>query len=305
MQQMRILYEGRDVTADVRCSGAELIDRYGSVPDEMSLTFWDESGIWAAWNPQQGQRLQVIADGFDTGEQRIDHIEIDGRNCRLRAISAAASVRSEGWSAMNQVRLLEIARRCALETGLALKTYGLADDPLYERVSRGHLTPLVWLVERCELEGVAVKVDDKRLLLIDRKWAQRQEEALELELSETTAEAESRAWDVTGSVTLLCGGMRAEAARGNVGEGGGREFVRNDVAFYTLGEGKRYAQNLLDSKIRTERVMKRHVTFNPGLAALGVVRVLGAEAVEGLWTIKSVTHCPMEDKSKLVLEAVP
>lgn len=319
---MRIFYEDRDVSGDVRCAEAELVDRYGSVPDEMTLRFWDEEGIWAAWNPQKGQRLRVVVDGFDTGVQLLDHPVIEGRHCTLRAISAASSARKEGWGAMQQVSLLEIARRCAAETGLELKLYGLADDPRYQRVARGHLTPLAWLVARCELENVAVKVDDNRLLLIGREWAQSQTPALELTLNEVSARAERRAYDATGSVTVLCGGMAVKARRvapegtqivtetlerggaGDVENDGGRAVVRNDVAFYSIGEGERYARNLLAARMREERAMRHSVPFDAGLAALSVVQVQGDAAVAGLWTVKSVTHCPIEDKSHMELEAV-
>jgi phage protein D len=170
---MNIIYNGTDITGSVQPITLQITDNAGGKPDSLTISFSDTDGIWSKWKPAKNDTIQVLENGFDTGIMFIDQLSQSAGVFGVMALSipqTSKTARSQGWE---KVRLLEIATEIAARCGFALQTYGITNH-LYERIDQQETADFAFLADLCMLEGYALKINNRSLVLYD-EHAQEQE----------------------------------------------------------------------------------------------------------------------------------
>jgi hypothetical protein len=177
---MSIIYSGVDITDSIHPTVLQITDNAGGIPDSLSVAFSDTEGIWSKWRPVKNDTLRVIESGFDTGLMFIDQLSQSAGIFGIKALSipqTSKTARSQGWE---KVRLLEIATEIAARYGFTLQTYNVINH-LYERVDQQEAADFAFLADLCMLEGYALKINNKSLVIYSESI--QEQETVDLHLS--------------------------------------------------------------------------------------------------------------------------
>gem|GEM_PF-719403 len=170
---MNIIYNGIDITNSVEPLKINLIDNAGGVPDSIECIFSDIDGLWSKWKPLKNDTFEIKQEGYSTGIMYIDElIQRDGR-FQLKALSIpqhSKTARSQGWE---NVRFLEFVTEIAGRYDFTVQTYGIKNH-VYQRVDQIEQADFSFLSYRCMLEGYALKINNKSIIIYDEHYQEQQ-----------------------------------------------------------------------------------------------------------------------------------
>ena len=240
---IQIIYKGVDITTSVsinRCWH----DMYAAGrSDTLFLRVNDVDNMWDTWAPAIGDEIAVVYGAIGTGTMFVTSATPRNGRYEIAAQSAPASGFEKRDKAWKQVRLLQIGAEIAGRNGLDFKSYGVTDQ-LYPYLLQSNEGDFHFLHRRAQLEGCAVLVYDKTLILYSESYMESQApiEALEVTQDGDYEYTDHRA-DLYGSCLIESGLYTGEFNAGN-----GSERVLKPNPSFRIGssaEATRYAQGLL------------------------------------------------------------
>lgn len=302
---MQILYNGVDISSDVNLINDELIDNAGGIPDSISLTFSDNSGLWSQWNPQKNDNLEVKEGSFSTGKTYIDDIGQSLSVFTLKALSIpqpAKTCRTQGW---DNVRLMQIVNQIAARYGFAVKSYGITDY-LYERVDQIQQPDFEFLAYRCMLEGYAIKIHDKTIIIYQESMFELQPVDLKNSVIPVTKiigdfKYRDKSTDIYQTVEV-----RSQTRAGYILG----KFTAPGIYGPTLPqiiycssqtEADRFARNIARYYNKLMQTMKFDTDINTGWAAATNLQVNDTGISAGKYFAHRVIHSIMKNKTRLIL----
>lgn len=189
----KIIMAGTDVTKDLSpyLIGIDYEDKLSGEADTLTIELNDAARRFIGdWFPQRGDTLDVElsrinfnGDGrterLPLGEFEVDEISnsFPPSRCRIKAVSISQNshLRQHDYSkSWENVKLSEIAQEVAQAAGLEL-IYRTEDDPQITRAEQGESSTLGFLMKICADNGLALKVDDKKLIIFDETELEKQE----------------------------------------------------------------------------------------------------------------------------------
>ena len=165
---MKLYYEGVDITNKISINRCEHETYAEKRCDQLLLCFNDAEGLWNCWKPARGEKVRLVDGADDTGEMYVTSIQPENGLFTLRAMSMPLSgenVNSRSWE---DVRLLQLGQDIAIKHGLKFKSYDVADR-VYSYIKQERQTDFEFLHRRCQLEGCAMIVYDKTLIMYDEQ----------------------------------------------------------------------------------------------------------------------------------------
>ncbi|WP_320055624.1 contractile injection system protein, VgrG/Pvc8 family [Desulfuromonas thiophila] len=195
----RLLWRGRDVTADLR--PAAIAIRYTDViegeSDELEVTLEDRDGLWRGpWLPRRGDtlRLQLGYVGEPLcciGQFELDEVSFSGPpdSVTLRCLAArvTAVLRTASDMAYEGQTLRDIAGAIASRNGLELVGCGAAPGRNYARVTQHREHDLAFLNRLGLAEGIVFSVKDHQLVWHDKSQLDAAAPALTIERTAVTS----------------------------------------------------------------------------------------------------------------------
>lgn len=302
---MQILYNGTDITASVQPTNLVLTDYAGGKPDHLQMTFADSEGLWSKWRPRKNDTLQVKEGGYDSGLMYVDTLGQSAGSFLLGALSlppSSKTARTQGWE---NVRLLEIAVQLAARHSLELRTYDIVNH-LYERIDQQEETDFAFLIERCRLEGYALKVHNRLLVIYDEADRERK--------LPDPQRGVIRQGDMNGDFTFLdkstdCYGKCIVRSRTSSGVLTGQALA-SDITGPTMvcslpvtsqAEADRYARGILRSCNKQMITGTFGINLNLEYAAGMTVRVMDTGMFDGVFFIDRLAHDLLHNRTKLFL----
>lgn len=302
---MNIVYNGVDITGDVEPIVARTTDYAGGKPDSLSLVFADLDGTWGKWGPKKGDTIRIRENGYDSGEMYIDQLTQGTGRFGIDALSipaASRTARSQGWE---NVRLLEIAAEIAARYRFRLQSVGIVNH-LYDRVDQTDEADFAFLARRCSMEGFALKIHDRSLVLYD----ERSQEQAEID----PQAAVIRAGDMLGSYEFMdkstdiyerCIVQYASSKGMIVGECADSEVsgavLRQTMYAADEAEASRWAKGLLRAGNKHRITGTSTIPLNTEYAAGTVIRVQDAGQFDGRYFIDAIVHDWKARRSQLRL----
>lgn len=301
---MNIIYNDTDITTNVQPLKLRLIDHAGGKPDSIAAVFADTDGRWSKWRPTKNDRIRVLQDGYDSGVMFIDHIAQRPGQIDIKALSipqTAKTARTQGWE---NIRLLEIATEIANRYGFRLQTYNVINH-LYRRVDQTEEADFAFLSARCELEGYALKINDRTLVIYDER-AEEQKPAnpqkASIRLSDMIDfEFADKSVDIYGKCVV-----RSQAAGGLiVAEHADRTIngptLTRSLYAADLAEAMRWARGILRS-YNKHRVIGKFITeLRPGFAAGSSVIIQDVGMFDGQYFVDSLIHDLIQGRTRFTV----
>lgn len=302
---VNIFYNGVDITGDVEPIVARTTDYAGGKPDSLSLAFADLDGAWAKWGPKKGDAIRIRENGYDSGEMYVDQLTQGPGKFGIDALSipaASRTARSQGWE---NVRLLEIAAEVAARYGFRLEPIGIVNHS-YDRVDQTDEADFAFLARRCSLEGYALKIHDRSLVVYDER--SQEQAAIDPQA------AVIRAGDMIGGYAFVDKStdvyercvVQYASARGMIAG----EWTDPEVAGAVLrrtmyaadeAEASRWAKGLLRAYNKYRIACMPSIPLNTAFAAGTVIGVRDAGLFDGNYFIDAIVHDWKSRRSQLTL----
>lgn len=177
-----ITYAGKDISTDIApyLLSFTFTDNAKDKADDIALTLEDRAGVWLRdWTPTKGDTIKasiVKTDGTNTtslpcGSFSVDQIDYSYPPAvmAIKAVSSdvKASISKQKHTRMwENVKLRDIASDLAGDNSLTL-FMTVEESGTYERIDQVEQTDLEFLKALCDNAGLAVKIQQKQLVIYD------------------------------------------------------------------------------------------------------------------------------------------
>ena len=273
---IEIFYNGVDITEDIsinRCYHDMYAEKRS---DTLFLRVNDTERLWDVWSPKTGDEITVRYGAISTGAMFISSAIPKNGVYEIAAQSAPASgfeTKSKAWQ---RVRLLQLGKEIASRNGLTFASYGV-DDRLYDYILQDNESDFAFLSRRAALEGCAVLVYDKKLILYSEQYFESQTptEVLEVTIDGDYQYNDNRA-ELYGSCEVESGTYLGKFNANN-----GASRILRPQSFGVVGsdaEAGRFAKNLLRAKNKACCNGFVYSRILPGFSAASMVELVNARA---------------------------
>ena len=273
---IEIIYKGVDITESVSINRVWHDMYAGGRSDTLFLRVNDTERVWDVWSPQVGDEIAVKYGSIGTGTMFISSAIPKNGVYEIEAQSAPPSGFESHSKAWQSVRLLQLGKEIAEQNGLTFASYGV-DDVLYSYILQDGEGDFAFLNRRASLEGCAVIIYDKKLILYDERYmeAQKPSESIEVTIDGDYKYIDNRA-EIYGSCVVQSGIYSGEFSAEN---GSGR--IYRPQGFGMVGsniEAARFAKNLLRAKNKNTYGGYVYSRILPEYAAASMVELINARA---------------------------
>lgn len=242
---MRLTYAGVDITDSIsinRCYH----DMYAAGrSDTLNLRVNDAHNLWDRWSPVAGDEISVDYGSIGTGTMFVSSVVPENGLYTITAQAAPMSGFDPQYKAWQRVRLLQIGEEIAARNGLTFHNYGV-EDRLYEYILQNNEGDLRFLNRRAQLEGCALIVFDKKLIMYSEQYMEQQQAVQDISIhSDGMYKYTDRSIDLYGSCVVENGLYSGSYSASN-----GSSRIYRPAALGNIGsdeEARRFAKNLLRS----------------------------------------------------------
>lgn len=239
---IQLFYKGVDITDSVSINRCYHDMYAGDQSDTLNIRVNDTENLWDAWAPATGDEIRVDYDAISTGTMFVSGAIPRNGILDITAQSAPKSCFDQQNKAWQKIRLLQIGDEIAKRNGLSFHSYGV-EDRLYSYLSQTE-GDLRFLNRIARLEGCAVLVYDRKLIMYSEQYMEAQEptEALDVTMDGDYKYQDRRA-ELFGSCVVESGMYYGRFA---VDNGSSRVLLPETMPVAGSDvEAARFAKNLL------------------------------------------------------------
>lgn len=251
---MQILIDGKDISDSVTVSNCIHEDSASGRSDALSIAFNDDTDSetnWRGWNLVKGTEIEVNTDQFRSGTMYVSRISVADGRFDVRAQAVRNQARDESTQSYEDVSLVELLQEGAKALDLKLETYDLTDYT-YENVIRLKQNWLGFLNQRCSMEGVCIKIYDKKLVVFDEKSFENRSSVKTIKAEDFACQPEFVTSDDVirevhnrfRSVSLIDTTVQSGISYG--------KRVETEIACTSIGESIRFSNNLMRAANKNE-----------------------------------------------------
>lgn len=239
---IEVVYNGVDITDNVSIARCYHDMYAGDRSDTLNIRFSDAENLWDAWSPAVSDEIRINYDTINTGAMFISKITPQNGICDITAQAAPSSgfvKRNKAWS---NVHFLQIGAEIAQRNGLSFHSYNV-EDRLYSYVLQAD-GDFRFLNRLAQLEGCAVVIYDKKLVIYNESVMEAQEPSETLDVTiDGDYKYQDRRIELFGSCTIQSGMYSGSFS---VDNGSSRVLVPESMPVVgSNAEADRFAKNLL------------------------------------------------------------
>lgn len=240
---MKVFYKGKDIYPDISVSECYLDSYAEKHCDELLLKLNDTKQLWDIWAPEKGNEIAVENGNAKSGKMFVESIVPESGLVTLRAQSIPQSIKDKTVKSWEKVQFTQLASEIADRHGLELALYDVTDQR-YEYVEQSQIPDITFLQGRCELEGFAFLVYDKRLIIYSEAAMEAKGAVETLEITAADRfEYRNQDTDAYGECEVINGSIK-----GSFKASGGGDKLLHKVIKAKIGsvaEADRFAKSLL------------------------------------------------------------
>lgn len=272
---IQIFYKGVDITDDVSINRCWHDMYSGEKSDTLFLRVNDVSNLWDSWSPAVGDEIKVDYGSISTGTMFLSSATPKNGTYDIKAQSAPFTGFEAQYKAWQSIRLLQLGKEIAERNGLTFASYGV-DDVLYNYILQNGEGDFPFLSRRAMLEGCAVTIYGKKLIMYSERYMEQQEP---LETLEVTIDADYKYSDrrsmLYGSCLVESGVYSGEYS---VQNGSSRIYRPSGFEVGSVAEAERFAQNLLRNQNKGCYSGYVYDRILPGYSAASTVELMNERA---------------------------
>lgn len=272
---IQITYNGVDITDSVSVNRCYHDMYAGGQSDTLHLRVNDVSNLWDAWAPAAGDEIRIDYGTISTGTMFVSEAIPQNGIYSITAQSAPRSGFDRQNKAWQKVRLLQIGAEIAKRNGLSFRSYGV-EDRLYSYLSQAE-GDFHFLARMARLEGCAILVYDRKLVMYDEREMEAQEPTETLEVTiDGDYKYQDRRAALFGSCVVESG---MYSGKFSVDNGSSRVLMPEIMpATGSDDEASRFAKNLLRHANKGCRGGFVRSLILPGYAPASTVELSNARA---------------------------
>lgn len=273
---IQLTYKGVDITDSVSINQCYHDMYAGGRSDTLNIRVNDTKHIWDSWGASGGDEIRVDYGPINTGTMFVSSVR--PRNGVVEIIAQAAPL--SGFDATNKawqrVRLLQIAEEIARKNNLSFQSYGV-EDRRYDYVLQSNEGDFKFLNRRAMLEGCAILIYNKTLILYSEEYMESQSPAEAITVPvDGDYNNTSNGYALYGSCIVENGLYSGEYS---VDNGSSRIYRPSGIG--NIGsneEARRFAKNILRDK--NKGCFRGYLRTNvlPGYAAASMITVVNDRA---------------------------
>lgn len=289
---MQILYNGVDIYPKIMVADISLMANYGEKLDGISLHFNDAQEVWTKYKPQINDEVEVKIDGFTTGVMIVDLVRSHDNVMVIKGLPIFMSAKIANWyNCVENISISEIASDIANKYGMQLKLLcGAANT--YKRVEQINLPDITFLKRRCHIEGLKLKIFNKSMIVYDLTTIRKAAPVKVIK----KCEMQDPKFNVANIYDVCSLSYNDETV--TVGSGHNPLFL-SDIAFYSSGEGIRFAQNLLNNQFKYIGTFEKQLDTD--LTAGNVITIADMGMFDGNYLILESNHNPVLSRTKVTV----
>lgn len=295
----QIIYEGKDISADVEISGLKVTDSCGDHADGIDAVFANSENQWSGWKPQKEDALSIVHEGYRSGSMWIDRIRQEDDTISLGAVSIPPGGKTKQTRAWENVTLITIAAEIAARYGLTAKFLN-APTYSYARVDQLSRGDFGFLQDRAMLEGCSIKVQDKKLYLYSDAYMENLPAVKTIDAADFYEKP--RFDDSSGGTYSGCSVSWGTFSGTYVDSGAvGPVLSVNNYPASSAGETQRFAKNLLRSSNKKEHTGEIAVMLDTTVTAGNSINITGLGLNDGKYYIDTAEHSFSEEISRFTM----
>lgn len=304
---MQLIYQGKDITNDVKVLQADIRDTAGGEADSVDILLSDTDKLWREWFPEKGDILEVKQDGFSSGAMFVDYISPIRGMFVLKSRSTPLDAKTERTRTWENVRFLQVATDISGNYGFTLSTHNITNW-LYDRLDQVEIPDFRFLAGQCMQEGYCLKVQNRKVIIYDEQTLEKSKPVRTITPQDFVGDYAFysisdglfsgclvRYLDSTGSL-ISYSFSPSGAPKGPV--------LKPKLRAVNLAEAQRYAQGALRYRNKWEIYGDFHLTLDTGIAAGNTLMLDGMGGFNGRYFIDSCIHQLMANKSRLRIRKV-
>lgn len=296
---MRLIYEGVDISGDVDIHRCTHRDVSGGRCDSMDLSL-EHLGAWYAWQPARDDAIEIEHEGYSTGKLFLNTILPENGRYRIIATSLPSTAMQRKWQSFQDMRLGDIMRNCAAQSGMDWALYGLDENIRYPYIERKNESCPSFLNRLMQMEGGTLKCVAGRMAGIGIKYAQDLDagQAIELRAEQDALQYRRREDTKYGGITVLTPYAQASAQDDTAA---GRVHITCDLPATNAIQAARWARGMLLANNRQAERLKCCMELNIGMTAMARIDITGGTDADGKWIVDEAEHDFLNEKTTVQL----
>lgn len=276
---LQVILAGKDITQDISpyLEGFNYTDNLSGESDLAELELEDRARLWIAdWFPKRGDlcNVSILQDGeviLDLANFEIDEIGIDFPpnkvRIKLNSVANNSNLRSVDSSrSWEKVTLQKIAGDIAQEAGMEL-FYDTAEIKI-ERAEQKEQSKLSFLQKLCRDNGLALKVNDKQLIIFDEEKYEQQSAVITLKYGDDRL----KRFSATATISKIYSGCHVKYQHGKK-----KELIEYTYKDASKSEGMTLEINKkVESAAEAEKLAKKELRDKNKEEIKVQVEVIGA-----------------------------
>ena len=294
---MQLIYEGADITdrIDIRKCIHRDVSRRRCDSAEIEC---EHAAHWQAWQPQGGDRIELIHDGYTTGTLYLNTVLHEGGRYRMIATSLPPNTFKRAWQSFRNTTLGEIMAMCAAECGMEWKLFGLDEGSSYPYIERRNEGAAAFIERLMKMEGASLKCVSGRMAGISIAYAQDIEPMQEIEIAPgQDCAIHTRSTGMRYAGLTIRTPFAAASAFDSEGTQGQHPICTNLPAMNALQAG-RWARGMLLMHNRKAESLTLETELNIGMTALARIDIKGGTDADGEWIVDEAEHDFMRLKTR-------
>ena len=244
---LKIYYNGTDITSDITVVTCEHEMNAEDYPDTVEIKFADDNHLWDKWEPaNSGDYVKVVNGIATTGKMYIQSVIPESGYMTLTACSVPNKMRTvlkDNNKSWQDVMLLQVITEIAGRNGLTLETHDVENRSI-SFLELENVSDLEFLRERCELEGYSFVIYDDKLIVYSPEAIEAETPSKTINMSEdSNFTYEDNSAKAYGSCELDNGSISGSASADNGIDNSLRKILKGYIA--SQAEANTYASNVL------------------------------------------------------------
>jgi phage protein D len=288
-KMMEFYYQGKNISEYVDIAECIHREHSNNKCDCLEITL-EHADDWYQWKPQIDDSISVSMDGYRTGKLYLNTIFPENDRFRIFATGLPRAGRTTGNESYTDTTLNDLIERCAGQSGMTGKLYGLDGTRHYVYLERSGESTAAFMSRILTLESACFKTVNGRFAGIGIESVQDGDPVQRITVLAGTSGVThvKRADKLFSSLTIKT--PYASATAYDDGAPSGNAVLRTDIPAANAAEATRWARGLLLNNNRSAETVRIETEFNPNLNAMVRVDLVSDSEMNGAWIVDETEH---------------